>query len=399
MPPKRPLLAALLACALILPHGPSSAFRAEEASAEDPSAGEALQANLTPPATGTTTATSGQRAVGRSPAFAPSSGPPLGAVASSDDIAALFDRVSPAVVGLGCTKEDTGFYYGTGTIIDPDGLVITSTTVVPRGAENIRVYLRGGATRPARIVLIDEALELALVRIEAPADAARREFYPYAELGTSGGLRLGDPAFTMGNSFRSIETDDQVSLGKGIVSGFYALEKTLSQSQYTGPAIETSAPLNSGTDGGPLIDRHGRLAGILSLNYSRSRWLGTAVPIDAVKPMIRDHLGVFRDEEDDYPAYLGLSMEARGGDVRVLRVEPGSPADEAGVAAGDRIFAAGEGALAGGDGIFAGGEGAMESVPALRRLLVETPPGKPIPLRLDRDGKMVESSVVPWRRF
>lgn len=307
------------------------------------------------------------------------------AAAGSRSIAEIFESVSPAVVGLSCRREreeGVELYYGTGTIIDPTGLVITSTTVIPRDGDEIRVYLREGRVVPGKPVFAEDATELSLLRIEGRSG----EVFPHVTLGDSDEVRLGELALTLGNSFQSIERDDQVSLGRGIISGFYKLEPTLSQSKYVGYAIETSAPLNSGTDGGPLISREGLLIGVLSLNYSRSRWLGTAVPINDLKPLIYPHSCWLDDEEEKLPAYWGIRLLQReSGDIRVLSVREGSPATEAGLASGDRIRAV--------DGTD------IETLREFRDTCGLLEPKGEATLEVVRDGKSIELKVRPWRRF
>ena len=153
----------------------------------------------------------------------------------------VYARVAPAIVGLSCRLGTRGRYFGTGVLIDPSGLILTSVTVVPPGARSIRVYLRGGREAAARLLLTDEARELALVEIHDVKRIARKKPLPHLKLGDSREVRLGDPVYTLGNSFQSIENDDQVSVASGIVSGFFRLKEKLSESTYVGNAVETTA--------------------------------------------------------------------------------------------------------------------------------------------------------------
>lgn len=257
-------------------------------------------------------------------------------------VTGLYERVSGAIVGVSCLGRVKGasqpsLFFGTGTIIDPSGLVLTSTTVVPKGAHGVRVYTRGGHEVRARVVLIEPEIELALLRVPPQSRGVQR--FPYLRLGDSLALKLGEPAFTLGNAFRSIELDDQVSLSEGIISGLFELTERHVQSNYIGAAIETSAPINSGMDGGPLLDRHGRLVGVLSLNYSRNRWLGTAVPVHRLKPALGKQKGWFSDRDQRYKAYAGLELEEVAGEaVFVLQAFENGPAADAGVTPGTRIL-------------------------------------------------------------
>jgi S1-C subfamily serine protease len=235
-------------------------------------------------------------------------------------------------VGITCRRGER--FTGTGTIIDPSGLILTSTTVVPRDAVEIKVYLRGGRELEGKLVTVREEKELSLIRIRAAMASKGHDYIP---LGDSSRARVGGLALTLGNAFESIEDDDQVTLGQGLISGLYEITGAdgAFESKYQGPVIETSAPLNGGMDGGPLLDREGRLIGLLSLAYSKNRWLGTAVPIDDLKPVIRSELALLEDGDDAFAAYAGLELEeVEGAGVRVRDVEPDGPLHRAGVMPG-----------------------------------------------------------------
>jgi S1-C subfamily serine protease len=320
-------------------------------------------------------------------------------------IPAIYDKVAPAVVGISCRRPaevrgQEDFFFGTGTIIDASGLVITSISVVPKDAREIRAYLRGGRVLPGKSIYTNDQRELSLIRLEdrpelspvrLPASAGVRQgktqgAFPAVPLGDSKALRLGELALTFGNAFQSIESDDQVTMGAGVVSGFYDLTEKLSQSKYLGPVLETSAPLNSGMDGGPLVDKNGALVGLLSLNYSKNRWLGTAVPIHLIKPLLRPHLGSFDDAEEGFATYAGVELaEVGGSEVRVLRVREGSPAVLAGLTAGDRIT-------------WLQGE-RLESLEAFRRAFARARPGDKLALETLKDGAPRRIELILWGRF
>jgi S1-C subfamily serine protease len=304
----------------------------------------------------------------------------------SGGLEALYATVAPAVVGLTCRRE--GDYYGTGVLIDPAGLVMTSVTVVPQGARDIRVYLRGGRVATAELLKAVADRELSLLRIEnmdrllAEGEAA----LPHLKLGDSARVRIGEPSYALGNAFLSIQQDDRVTLAAGLVSGLYDLKEKRSQATYVGPAIETTAALNNGMDGGPLLNGAGEIIGLLSLNYSRSRWLGTAVPVNKLKPIIAGYRGWLDDRLESYPVYAGLEIEQVGGrDIRILRVRAGSPAAAAGLRPGDVLKGCGGARLS--------------SVAGLRRQLERARPGDELELELERDGTSQRVTIVLWGRF
>ena len=253
---------------------------------------------------------------------------------------------------------------------------------------------------PGKAIYTNEDKELSLIRLEGRPDLPPVQgrapggvegkgppgAFPRVPLGDSTTLELGELALTFGNAFQSIENDDQVSVGAGVISGFYDLTEKLSQSKYVGPAIETSAPLNSGMDGGPLVDKNGALVGLLSLNYSKNRWLGTAVPIHLLKPLLRPHLGSFDDVEEGFFAYAGVELEEVGSsEVRVLRVRQESPAALAGLTAGERIT---------------GLQGErLASLEAFRRAYSGARPGAKLALETLKDGQPRRVELVLWGRF
>jgi S1-C subfamily serine protease len=195
-------------------------------------------------------------------------------------------------------------------------------------------------------------VEVVLIRLRPPAGERGRTF-PFVRIGDSSRLRIGQLAYTLGNAFRSISEDQQVSLAVGAVSGSYVLTEPRNESHYRGPAIETTAAVNDGMDGGPLVDGNGDVVGLISLNFSRNRWLGTAVPVNMILPTIAEELGSFSDRLERFPAFLGIELrpavlatprgeaQAPGspealGPV-VIRVQLGSPAASAGFKEGDRV--------------------------------------------------------------
>ncbi len=340
----------------------------------------------------------------------------------------FYDRVSSAVVAITC-RQGNVYHYGSGVLIDPSGLILTSATVVPRRALDLRIYLAGGRQSRGTVLFTSADEEVALVRLQK-IDRLVEDVtagLPHLKMGDSCAVRLGDPVFTLGNSFRSIETDDQVCLAAGVVSGLFRLDDNLSQSKYVGPAIETSAALNNGVDGGPLVNERGEIVGLLSLNYSRVRWLGTAVPINELKPLISRYRGWFDDRYVSmrnrtmrrkpngakpngakpngakpngakpngagprcHRSYAGLELEeVSGREIRVLRLDGKGPAFTAGLEVGDRITAFNSETL-----------GSMEH---FHRLFRHTQPADKVRLTVERDGNSRgaprEIELLLWGRY
>lgn len=203
------------------------------------------------------------------------------AAIAQDDISRLHvaavKKARPAVVGITADARHRGVtYYGTGTLLSEDGYVLTSITVVPKDCRDVKVMLEGGKMRDATIVGTVDETELSLLKIEGSG-------YPFLPLGDSSALKLGETVYSFGNAFHSVEIDDAATLCMGTISGFYELKEPKSESEYKGPVIESTAALNPGADGGPLVDAKGNFIGLLCLNYSPARWLGTSIPVNALK--------------------------------------------------------------------------------------------------------------------
>ncbi|MCE9583685.1 MAG: S1C family serine protease [Planctomycetes bacterium] len=273
----------------------------------------------------------------------------------------VVDKVSPAIVSIACKsppRKNMGEmgWFGTGTVISEDGAILTSTTVVPTDVkpDSIEVSFARGKKIKAEFVCASAELEIAMLRLP-------KGKYPWVPMGDSKTLKLGHVVYTFGNCQNVMENDDQVAFAQGEVSGFYKISDVFEDKAwyewctYKGDVVETTAPLNPGVDGGPLIDCHGRLVGIMSLSYNETRWLGVAVPQhiladrighwlkgEAVKdapkvtPKKPDPLPKDPDvEEDEDAPYLGVSFEAD--EPVIASVAKGSPAAKAKLEAGDRI--------------------------------------------------------------
>jgi S1-C subfamily serine protease len=190
----------------------------------------------------------------------------------------IYKAVGPAVVGITCRTSPTQGYFGTGVVVSADGHILTSTTVVPKGAGSIKVFFPGAMEKKAEIAGTDEATEASLIKV----DAKGLKFVPLADSAKS---RPGEMAYTFGNPFGTLSADDKVSFSSGFVSGVYRLTDNGDfQSKYRDLVIETEAAVNPGSDGGPLVDGQGRLLGIISLGYSERRWLGVTVPVHRIAP-------------------------------------------------------------------------------------------------------------------
>ena len=157
-----------------------------------------------------------------------------------------------ATVGIYCHTTEYFRFYGTGVLVSADGFMLTSTTVVPPDAKEIKVHLADHTILAARVVEANEGLEAVLLK----ADNGDRElpFLPVAdELPV-----VGETAFTYGNAHSMLRLGAGPSFSVGTISGVYHVESIDTQSSYTGLAIETDAAVNPGQDGGPLLNSRDR---------------------------------------------------------------------------------------------------------------------------------------------
>ncbi|MFM7245392.1 MAG: S1C family serine protease, partial [Planctomycetaceae bacterium] len=193
-----------------------------------------------------------------------------GEVAGDDSgIRPLVERVLAATVSVACVAEG-GSFSGSGIVISPVGHVLTAASAVPPGATDVTVLLAEYDRRPAAIVASDESLGVTLLRVvtEEPLP-----FLPMAR----GWPAVGDTAFTAADVDDVMLANGRASFSRGVVSGLYDVAKQ-PEAAYAGRVIETTAAVNPGSDGGPLVDAAGRVIGVVSLAVSPRRWQGTAVP-------------------------------------------------------------------------------------------------------------------------
>jgi S1-C subfamily serine protease len=189
----------------------------------------------------------------------------------------IYQKYSGTVVGINCRKKDPkpdeiGDFFGTGAVVSPDGLILTCLTVVPEDACDIKVYFVDGRVMTGTVKRLDKASEAVLLHVNASKLACMR-------LADSAACQLGDPVYSWGNPYHTIMKDGMVCLSTGTISGLYRVSSVDPESRYLGPVLETDAAVNPGSDGGPLTDAAGNLLGLQSLAYSRTRWLGTVIPV------------------------------------------------------------------------------------------------------------------------
>ena len=230
---------------------------------------------------------------------------------------------------------------GSGFIISPDGYILTNNHVV-EGATKVDVHYgsdadgNGGHTVSAKIIGRDPATDIALLKIDVPGTL------PNVPLGDSDRIRKGDWAIAIGNPFQFENT-----LTVGVIS---AKGRALGLSEETRSFenfIQTDAAINFGNSGGPLLNINGEVVGInTAIRGGGAQGLGFATPINTAKRLlpelksgkvVRGYLGMgIVPVTDDVKESFNLP-ETRG--ALVQTVEPGKPADKAGVKPGDVVVA------------------------------------------------------------
>ena len=223
---------------------------------------------------------------------------------------------------------------GSGFIIGADGLILTNNHVI-EGAEKITVRLNDRKEYSAQVVGRDPRTDIALIRI-----TEKGVKLPAAPLGDSSKLEVGEWVMAMGSPFG---LDNSVTAG--IVS---AKGRSIGAGAYD-DFIQTDASINPGNSGGPLINMRGEVVGINTAIFSRTGGnlgIGFAIPINLAKDIVpqlvkkgkvtRGWLGVsIQRITPELAESLGLK-EQRG--ALVAGVEPGSPAEQAGLRTGDVII-------------------------------------------------------------
>lgn len=167
---------------------------------------------------------------------------------------------------------------GSGVIYDPEGLIITNAHVVERASE-IKVVLPDKREFNAELVMVDPVHDVAKLRI-------RGNNLPYARLGNSDKLSLGEWSIAMGNPFGMLMNDSKPSITVGVISALGRNFRVQAEKQEYRDMIQTDAAINPGNSGGPLVNLKGEVIGINTFIFSESKTnsgVGFAIPVNAVK--------------------------------------------------------------------------------------------------------------------
>jgi serine protease Do len=259
---------------------------------------------------------------------------------------------------------------GSGVIVDKKGFILTNNHVVDQ-ATKIQVQLNGDRkVYTARVIGTDEETDIAVIKIEADREL------PIVTLGNSDGVQVGDWVLAIGSPF---------GLQATVTAGIVSAKDRANVGRQLQRFIQTDAAINPGNSGGPLVDMAGQVIGINTAIYTGSRGyegVGFALPSNtaigvynqliASGRVTRGSIGItFREDESTNPIALKELGASYG--VIIQSVEPGGPADKAGLKAADVITSVNGNAVRTGNDLVTP--------------IMQTPVGDKVRVTYVRDGK------------
>ena len=307
----------------------------------------------------------------------------------------LFRQASPSVVNITTIGVERDLFTlnlyqipqgtGSGFVWDINGDIITNFHVI-QNADSAQVTLADQSNWKARVVGVAPDKDLAVLRIDAPANRLRP-----IPIGTSKDLQVGQSVYAIGNPFGLDQT-----LTTGVISALNREIESVTRRPIQG-VIQSDAAINPGNSGGPLLDSAGRLIGVNTAIYSPSGasvGIGFAIPVDIVNrivpelirsgKIIRPGLGI-QIADDQIAQRLGVTG------LLVVDVARGSAAAKAGIQPTRRDA---EGRLRLGDIITALDGKKVESPNDLYLLLEKYKIGDAVNISILRNGKTVETKVA-----
>ncbi|HSM38766.1 MAG TPA: trypsin-like peptidase domain-containing protein [Candidatus Limnocylindrales bacterium] len=308
----------------------------------------------------------------------------------SSAVITAVQRALPAVVKIASTAE--GLFggqsgIGTGFIFDSNGWILTNRHVVD-GASKLTVVLNDSRQLDGTVYGIDTLTDLAIVKVDATG-------LPTIALGSSDALKPGQLAIAIGNPLGEFENTVTTGIISGLGRQIVAGNGTQTSSERLNNLIQTDAAINPGNSGGPLLDSAGQVIGINTAVNQDAQGIGFAIPIDVAKPIVdqalngqklqRPWIGVYYTvitkqlaSDRDLPVDTGALIDSSQSNVPA--VFPGSPAERAGLKAGDIITAI--------DGT------PVNADQDLSEQILQKSPGDMITLRVLRSGSTRDISVT-----
>jgi S1-C subfamily serine protease len=273
----------------------------------------------------------------------------------------LYEMTKDSVVVVQGTVAQTTIFgtlyeqvQGSGFVYSFDGrMVIITNFHVVDGAENITVTFSDGNAYAATVLGSDAYADLAVLSTEAPEEKLKP-----LQIVSSSTLKVGDPVVAIGSPFGLAG-----SMSVGIISQLGRTIRTTSGGYSIANIIQTTAPLNPGNSGGPLLNYRGQVVGITTAIVADSQGLGFAVPSNTILREIGPLVETGSYNQHPWLGVSGVDMNyeiarAMGADVTygwlITRVVSGSPADRAGLRGGTEQYQTSTGTiLIGGDVVIA----------------------------------------------
>lgn len=275
-----------------------------------------------------------------------------GSSSSSSNVASVVNEVMPSVVSITSTIQSSNYYgfgtqesegAGSGFIVakTKDNLMIATNNHVVSDATSLTVGFADDTTAKATVVGTDSSADLAVISVKlSDIKDSTASKIKVATLGSSDDLKVGEEVVAIGNALGYGQ-----SVTTGVVS---AKNREISLTDGTMNLLQTDAAINPGNSGGVLINMDGQVVGInnAKLEDTSVEGMGYAIPITTAKTILTDlmnassvstkdaaFLGVVgRDINESYSSALGIPSG-----IYVSQVVSGSPAEKAGISAGDVI--------------------------------------------------------------
>ena len=307
-----------------------------------------------------------------------------------DQVLPALIHIQPVIIDYMTGREKKHPVVGSGVIISADGYAVTNYHVAGK-AERIICTLSDREQVPAKLVGGDPATDIAVIKLDL--SDYKGKIIP-AMLGNSDSLQVGQAVLAMGSP---LALSRSVSMGViSMVNRFFPGDIRLPSGEKTGQYnnwLQTDAAINPGNSGGPLVDLDGEVIGINTRGVFFAENIGFSIPINVVKEITqtlikygrvdRSWIGVHAQPLQDMESFFGADAN-RG--VLIASVDPGSPAEEAGLAAGDIIL------KYDGHDVSARFE---EEIPAFYQMVASSPVNQKVDLTILARGKEEHRTVTP----
>ena len=314
---------------------------------------------------------------------------------NSRKVADIIEEVTKSVVGISKLKNTGNSIFGssseeelglgTGIIISEKGYILSNSHVTGEKHSICYVTLDTGITYDGKVVWADSNLDLSITKINA-------KNLKKANIGDSGSARVGEIVYAIGNpigfEFRRTVTSGIISATNRTIK----IEENGKQS-YMSDLIQTDATINPGNSGGPLILVNGDVIGINTVKISSAEGIGFAVPINAVKEIIKN----FEETDNFDEAYIGISAYDKevipylsafattfDKGIYVAQITPNGPASKTELKEGDIINTI--------DGVE------LDTMNKLREYIYTKKPGETVRLGITRGKVNKNIDVVLGRR-